>query len=960
MKTVENLVKNMPKQLFFITFTAILFLSASAFAQKQTNEILQLLQPLEKQIKGGETQSFALQISANQTAVIIVEQKGIDVSLAAFKPNGERFIDSETPSGLLGNDSILITANDSGEYKVSVSPADPRSTLGKYIIQIKEIRPTVQKDFQVNEAAMKITKTAEESEVFRRNGTREGRLKALEKWQEVIGLSRLKQDQVWEVVALITSGLIYEQLGELQKAVEFYTKGLELTRIIKNRQYEGSAINNIGYVQSLTGNYEQAIYYYNQSLELEKEVGNVRGEAISLNNVGTAYMFLEDLPKAQEFYEKSLILRRQINDERGESNTLNNLGQVFDRSGNYQKSLEFLQQSYEIRKKVADKRGEANSVRNLGKVFFGIGDKTKSLEYFTQANEMARTLGERRIEADSFYWIALIERENGNLTKAIEYIQNGLKIVEQTRGELLNPELRISYFSTVQQFYELYTELLVARYEKSKDEKDISSALEISERARTRSLVELLQEARVNIKQGVDEKLLEKAEDFQNSLNNKYRQRATLLSGKNTPEQISKITNEITALTTEIENLQIKIKRENPHYANLTQETSLSTKEIQSLLDDKTVLLEYKLGEKRSFLWFVSKDSIKLFTLPARKHIEKTARDFYDSVILRERKNELKTNKLSAELGEILIAPIASTLGNKRLAIVSDGVLQFIPFSALSLNVEKSKTQRFLGDTNEITILPSISVIDEMRRDSKFEKKNEKTIAIFADPIFESNDPRVSQELNVNERSVEIKRVLRDFKFGDKLPRLLSSRVEARNISAFLSPKVTDLNIDFDANRENATADKLADYQILHFATHGLLDTSRPELSGLVFSLYDKTGKTQDGFLRLNQIYNLNLNSDLVVLSACQTALGKDVRGEGLIGLTRGFMYAGANRVVASLWKVDDAATAEFMKLFYRNLLQKKLAPSAALSAAQNEMKQIPRYKSPYFWAAFSIQGDWL
>ena len=143
------------------------------------------------------------------------------------------------------------------------------------------------------------------------------------------------------------------------------------------------------------------------------------------------------------------------------------------------------------------------------------------------------------------------------------------------------------------------------------------------------------------------------------------------------------------------------------------------------------------------------------------------------------------------------------------------------------------------------------------------------------------------------------------------------------------------------------------------FATHGLLDTTHPEFSGLVFSLYDKSGKTQDGFLRLNQIYNLNLNSDLVVLSACQTALGKEVRGEGLIGLTRGFMYAGAKRVVASLWKVDDAATAEFMRRFYRNHLQKKLSPALALRQTQNEMRQIPRFRSAYFWAGFTLQGEW-
>ena len=201
--------------------------------------------------------------------------------------------------------------------------------------------------------------------------------------------------------------------------------------------------------------------------------------------------------------------------------------------------------------------------------------------------------------------------------------------------------------------------------------------------------------------------------------------------------------------------------------------------------------------------------------------------------------------------------------------------------------------------------------------------------------------------------------VLRDFNVGESLPRLLSSREEARNISAYAPGPQAVLNLDFDASRENATGGTLADYRILHFATHGLLDSTRPELSSLVFSLYDEDGKAKDGFLRLDQIYNLNLDSDLVVLSACQTALGKDVRGEGLIGLTRGFMYAGARRVVASLWKVDDAATAEFMRRFYRNFLQKKLSAASALRQTQNEMKKVPRFRAPYFWAGFTMQGEW-
>jgi CHAT domain-containing protein len=191
------------------------------------------------------------------------------------------------------------------------------------------------------------------------------------------------------------------------------------------------------------------------------------------------------------------------------------------------------------------------------------------------------------------------------------------------------------------------------------------------------------------------------------------------------------------------------------------------------------------------------------------------------------------------------------------------------------------------------------------------------------------------------------------------LQRLPFSRDEAEAIAAVAPADSVFKALDFQANRATALSEKLADYRIVHFATHGLLDSAHPELSGLALSLVDENGQAQDGYLRLNEIYNLKLNADLVVLSACQTGLGKEVKGEGLIGLTRGFMYAGAPRIVASLWQVNDAATAELMKRFYRGMLKEKLRPAAALRQAQLELMKKPAWRAPYYWGAFVLQGEW-
>ena len=191
------------------------------------------------------------------------------------------------------------------------------------------------------------------------------------------------------------------------------------------------------------------------------------------------------------------------------------------------------------------------------------------------------------------------------------------------------------------------------------------------------------------------------------------------------------------------------------------------------------------------------------------------------------------------------------------------------------------------------------------------------------------------------------------------LARLPFSREEAASIAALARPKDMLSATDFAANRSAALGAALADYRVVHFATHGLIDSERPELSGLVLSLVTDRGAPQDGFLRLHDIFNMRLNADLVVLSACQTALGKEIRGEGLVGLTRAFMYAGAPRVVASLWQVSDLATAELMKRFYPGMLQRHLPAAAALRAAQLDMSADPRWAPPYFWAGFVLQGDW-
>jgi CHAT domain-containing protein len=321
------------------------------------------------------------------------------------------------------------------------------------------------------------------------------------------------------------------------------------------------------------------------------------------------------------------------------------------------------------------------------------------------------------------------------------------------------------------------------------------------------------------------------------------------------------------------------------------------------------------------------------------------------------------------ELSKILLEPVAHLLPQKRLVIVADGILQYIPFNALS---EPGVKDVPLIVNHEIVTLPSISTLAVLRNELRGREQAGKTLAVIADPVFERDDPRVRagrlqartqlQRSIAAQRGADTELPLLEVELDNRplvFERLPFSLEEAETILDLARDKKIMRAVGFDANLKAALDPALREYRIIHFATHALLHNSHPELSGIVLSLVDQTGRKQDGFLRLNEIYNLNLAADLVVLSACQTALGKETRGEGLIGLTRGFMYAGVPRVVATLWRINDRATAEFMRYFYEAMLNQHEPPSKALRTAQIRMWETNKSAIPHYWSAFILQGEW-
>jgi len=414
--------------------------------------------------------------------------------------------------------------------------------------------------------------------------------------------------------------------------------------------------------------------------------------------------------------------------------------------------------------------------------------------------------------------------------------------------------------------------------------------------------------------------------------------------------------------------LQAEIRSKSPHYAALAQPQPLRVREVQKeVLDGDTLLLEYALGEERSYLWAVSSQGLSSHELAPRAEIESAAQRAYERMTARldvrgdprDRRRRIEEADAgywteAARLSEMLLGPVAKTMAGKRILVVADGALQYLPFAALPVPGRSGEPVPMVVE-HEIASLPSASVLAVLRRETKGRKPPAKAVAVLADPVFEADDPRLrAAGGEATERGLDASRG------GHRgYPRLAATRQEADAIVG-LAPEGTTLRaVGFDASRTTAMSPDLAQYRIVHFATHGVFDNENPGQSGVILSMFGERGEAQDGVLRLHDIYGLHLPAELVVLSACNTALGKPVRGEGLVGIVRGFMYAGARRVVASLWKVDDDATGEMMRRFYREMLEADRSPAAALREAQVSLWRQDRWRPPFYWAAFVLQGEW-
>ena len=794
-----------------------------------------------------------------------------------------------------------------------------------------------------------------------------------------LSLFRSLGDRLMAATVLLRLGIVQFEAGEFEKSLELDRQTLQLARALDNPRMEAAAMVGMSSAYGALGDDNSALKYSEEASKLMPAAGSDQADPDTLYHLGVSYQSLEQKEKALEWLGRAAQLQQARGDRLGQARALQAMAGIYDLAGQAKLALTLYQQALEIRQALGDLRSKAQTLTDLGTVYAELSQPETALGLYRQALEDYAHADDRRGKSQVLYWMARSEQALGDLASARNHIEASLAITELQRAHIASQDFRTTYLATAQHAYEFYVDLLMQLHRQYPDKGYNAQALEAHERAKARGLLDLLSEAKVDLRQGVDPELLRNETRLRQLIEQKQGTEIRLLAGGDGGNQARELQKELEALRAKYQQVEAQIRAGSPRYAALTQPQPLGVAAIQKqVLDPDTVLLEYALGRQRSFLWAVTASRLTSFELTGGVEIATLAGRLYRTILGRRPSAPDDYQKTAWALSKILLGPVQNELGTKRLLIAADGALQIVPFAALpspSPNAGANEPYEPLIVRHEIVSIPSASTLALLRRDVAGRHPASRKLAVFADPVFEREDGRIAGSVaQANDGPRGVGQPLPQDQVPAATPagqvpgpvsllgleRLPFTRQEAEAILRLAPPQSRFAALDFAANRSTAISKDLSQYQIVHFATHGVVNDAHPELSGIVLSLFDKAGNPQDGFLRLNDLFNLKLNADLVVLSACRTALGREVRGEGLIGLARGFMYAGAPRVVVSLWSVNDQATAEEMERFYQGMLGRRhLRPAAALREAQIEMWKQEKWRAPFLWAAFVLQGEW-
>jgi CHAT domain-containing protein/tetratricopeptide (TPR) repeat protein len=799
----------------------------------------------------------------------------------------------------------------------------------------------------------------------------ENQITALELWQSV-------HDQLGVADALQEIGNIYAVREQLKLAETLQTESLSLYTQIGNQLGEGYISDDMGYYYEHLDDAARAITFYREASNIGRHLGSALLGFTALSDLIRVELFLGHSQSAvvHSMQEKAYALH--MSDARLAAFAEEDMGDVFSSLALPNESSKHYQVALRTFQRMDDPATQAELLLKLAHLAEKANDSKKVIELSRASEVLSHQVDDEHSAAEALYTIAYAEFNASNFLGARAQLEKCLKAVDDPSWEVRTHEQELYWLADIHKYYELYIETLISLNAVAPDNHLAERAFEFAERGRTRALVEAIR--RPPDTPIYSDPLLEPHKwgppGIEGNGANETLKSSPEWNASNQGRGVSgtlpnqKITESWTAKSEE-HDLETAVAATRMSFEDLG--------EIQQLLGDDDMLLEFSLGDQQSFLWTLTTKKFATYRLPRRQVIEESVRHTRDWIVSNGQDNQAGSVPTPAvspqkrdpmlELSRMLLGSVPDLAKSRRLLFVPDGALHFVPFSSLPIDESRGRAKtvrRPLIIDHEVVVVPSMQVVADLRDLHNKAHEPSTGIVIIADPIFEKDDPRIK---NSGRRTSSITDdVLQDeLKVnsspgrpdGQGLSRLQFSGEEARSIATMAREEsVTKLD---GANASLASVQGLKEksYKIVHFATHALVDGRRPEMSGVVLSLFNRKGDSIDGYLRVEDIYRLGWSADLVVLSGCSTALGKDLRGEGVVGLTSAFLAHGNPRIVSSLWKVDDEATSAFMQQFYRSLLTRKASPSEALRDAELFLMAQPRWQSPYYWGAFVLEGDW-
>ena len=794
--------------------------------------------------------------------------------------------------------------------------------------------------------------------------------KALEYYEQALKLSQNTGNKRAEGMVLGNIGVVYKKSGDLDKALVYYEKALIIVREIRNKKSESKILGNIGIIYKNLGNYNKALEYYELALQIDRQIRVKGNECSQLSNIGTIYFIQENYSESLDYFNRSLIIAREIENKFMEGNILTHLADIYIKTGNYSEALINCERALKIYKEIGSKDGEAFALFGIGTIKLELKNFVESINY----NQKALLIGEKIkspvITWDAYASLASIYEKQGDLQKSLQHYQLAVDELEKARSDLSTKEFKAGFLERKIDVYEKVIYLLAKLHGQHPLKGYDRQSFQFAERAKARAFLDLLAEARAGVSKGVDQKFKQQERDvFKKISHIQIELRDSTLS----EQDWEKLVEELKQVEEKQEALKRKIRRSNVKYANLVYPEPYNLNQVrENIIDKNTALLEFCLGEDHSCVWIITRENSFLHPLPKRSEIEKNVEEYVKTIS----KPVSLTNPLTRhhalgfELYNRLLAPFADSFENKSsLIIIPDGILFYLPFETLITKKVKNKEQAFyLLKDFEISYAPSSSVLCYLQEGKEKARQGKMQLLAFGDPHFDSvkeiaalrggklvDEDSLSQDNKLDEEEINVRGLYEQRGFQFK--RLPFSGIEVKEIGDLFPGEKRVIYLGEKAKEEIVKRESLEKFKYIHFATHGIIEQKIPSRSGIVLSI--NKNSSEDGFLQVNEIFNLKMDADLVVLSACKTGLGKIRKGEGIVGLTRAFMYAGAPSVVVSLWNINDRSTADFMKFFYKQLLEGK-NKAEALQLAKLEMLQSERklYQHPFFWAPFVLIGE--